>query len=122
MTAVRSSRALRRWLVGITAMVLAFVLAPAGIAHADPVTAADKDFVIRVRLAGLWEIPASQMAQTKSDDPAIVAIGKAIAAQHVILDKMERDVAKQLNIALPAQPNGDQQGWLAEMRAANSST
>jgi putative membrane protein len=146
MTAVRSSRALRRWLVGITAMALAFMLAPAGIAHADPgavpttdggvpippeklsqkgtgpVTAADKDFVIRVRLAGLWEIAASNMAQTKSDDPAIVAIGKSISAQHVILDKMDRDVAKQLNIQLPAQPNSDQQGWLAEMRAANSST
>jgi putative membrane protein len=140
MTAVRSSRALRRWLVGITAIALAFMLAPAGAAHAasgggipvppqglsdkgaGPVTAADKDFVIRVRLAGLWEIPASNMAQTKSDDPRIVAIGKSISAQHVILDQMDRDAAKKLGIDLPGQPNSDQQYWLSEMRDANSTT
>jgi putative membrane protein len=140
MTAVRSSRALRRWLVGIAAMALAFMLAPVGAAHADPgggvpippeslsdkgagpITAADKDFVIRVRLAGLWEIPASNMAQTKSDDPRIVAIGKSISAQHVILDQMDRDAAKKLGIQLPNQPNSDQQYWLSEMRNANSTT
>jgi putative membrane protein len=136
MTAVRSSRALRRWLVGITAMALAFMLAPAGAAHAasggdipvppenlsekgaGAVTAADKDFIIRVRLAGLWEIPASNMAQTKSDDPRIVEIGKSIGAQHVVLDQMDRDAAKQLGIDLPNQPNSDQQYWLSEMHNA----
>jgi predicted outer membrane protein len=76
--------------------------------------------VVRVRLAGLWEIPASNMAIDKSDDPKIVAVGKSIAAQHVVLDKMDREVAKKLNIQLPNQPNGDQQGWLAEMKNANS--
>lgn len=141
MTAVRSSRALRRWLVGITALALAFLLAPAGAAHAasgggipvppqqdlpdkgaGAITAADKDFVIRVRLAGLWEIPASNMAQTKSDDPRIVAIGKSIAAQHVVLDQMDRDAAKKLGIDLPNQPNSDQQYWLSEMKNATSAT
>jgi putative membrane protein len=141
MTAVRSSRALRRWLVGITALALAFLLAPAGAAHAasgggipvppqqnlpdkgaGAITAADKDFVIRVRLAGLWEIPASNMAQTKSDDPGIVAIGKSIAAQHVVLDQLDRDAAKKLGIELPNQPNSDQQYWLSEMKNATSAT
>jgi putative membrane protein len=141
MTAVRSSRALRRWLVGITALALAFLLAPAGAAHAasgggipvppqqdlpdkgaGTITPADKDFVVRVRLAGLWEIPASNMAQTKSDDPRIVAIGKSIAAQHVVLDQMDRDAAKKLGIDLPNQPNSDQQYWLSEMKNATSAT
>src|ERR1700754_5129603 len=136
MVAVRSSRQLTRWLVGFSAMLLAFLLAPAGAARADSgiptpgdnlsdkgagtITAADKDFVIRVRLAGLWEIPASNMAQTKSDDPRIVAIGKSIAAQHVVLDQMDRDAAKKLGIDLPNQPNSDQQYWLSEMKNATS--
>jgi putative membrane protein len=138
MIAVRSSRQFTRWLVGISAMLLAFLLAPAGAARADDsipvpgtslsdkgtgtVSAADKDFVIKVRLAGLWEIPASNMAQTKSDDPKIVNIGKSIAAQHVVLDKLDVAVAKKLGIELPNQPNGDQQGWLGEMKAANATT
>jgi len=140
MIAARSSRRLQRWLVGITAIALTFMLAPAGAAKAaggdvpippntgltdkgtGTVTAADKDFVIRVRLAGLWEVPAGNMAQEKSDDPRVVTIGKSIAAQHVVLDKMDRDVAKKLGIELPNQPNSDQQYWLGEMRAANSAT
>jgi hypothetical protein len=61
------------------------------------------------------------MAQEKSDDPTVVKVGKAIAAQHVVLDKLDRDAAKKLGIELPNQPNGDQQGWLAEMRNATTS-
>jgi predicted outer membrane protein len=140
MIANRSSRQLQRWLVGILAIVLASLLAPAGVAHAagpsqpvpvppdntltdkgvGAITPADKDFVIRVRLAGLWEVPASNMAVEKSDDPRIVNIGKSIAAQHVALDALDRAAAKKLGIDLPNQPTGDQQGWLNEMKSAST--
>jgi putative membrane protein len=139
MIAARSSRQLRRWLVGILAMVLATLLAPVGAAHAagdvpvppntgltdkgtGTVSQADKDFVIKVRLAGLWEIPASNMAIEKSDNEKIVNIGKSISAQHVVLDQLDRDAAKKLGIDLPNQPNGDQLSWLGEMKNANSTT
>ena len=140
MIAARFPRRLCRWLVGMTAMALVLLLAPAGAARAadvpvpipssdaqpDPgartVAAADRDFVVKVRLAGLWEIPAGNMAQEKSEDPRVRAIGKAIAEQHVTLDKLDIAVAKKLGIALPVEPNLDQQGWLAEMKAANSTT
>ena len=85
---------------------------------AGAVTAADKDLVIKVRLAGLWEIPAGEMAQEKSDDERIQEIGRAIAEQHEELDEFARDAAEKLKIALPDKPNVDQQGWLAEMREA----
>jgi predicted outer membrane protein len=134
--------------VGLAATSLALLLAPVAAAHAGDsvgvvptnsagvptppddqtargqgeVSAADKDFVIKVRLAGLWEIAASNMAQNKSDDPRIVSIAKNIGAEHVALDKADRDVAKQLGIDLPSQPNSDQQYWLSEMRNANAAT
>jgi len=85
---------------------------------AGAVTAADKDLVIKVRLAGLWEIPAGEMAQEKSDDERIQKIGRAIAEQHEELDEFARVAAKKLDIDLPRKPNSDQQGWLAEMREA----
>jgi putative membrane protein len=148
MTAVSPRRTLRRLAVGVATVSLALLLAPADAAHADDsigvvptttagvplppldqsqkgqgeVSPADKDFVIKVRLAGLWEIMASNMAETKSDDPRIVAIAKNIGKEHVALDKMDRDVAKQLGIDLPSQPNSDQQYWLSEMRNANPAT
>ncbi|MFF5081189.1 DUF4142 domain-containing protein [Actinoplanes sp. NPDC000266] len=129
-----------RFLVGISAAILAFLIAPVTPAHAaggdgvpvpaatglsdkgsGAITAADKDFVIKVRLAGLWEIPAGNMAQEKSNDPRVVQIGKAIAAQHVTLDALDRAVAKKLDIDLPNQPNTDQAFWLSEMRDATGS-
>jgi putative membrane protein len=140
MVAVRSLRRSARWTVGFTAMALLFLAAPAGAAHAagggdipvpattfkdkgaGVISAADRDFVVKVRLAGLWEIPASNMAMTKSEDPRIVNVGKSIAGQHVVLDDLDRTVAKKLGIQLPNQPNGDQQGWLKEMENANATT
>jgi predicted outer membrane protein len=79
---------------------------------------ADRDFVIKVRLAGLWEIPAGQMAQEKSGNSRITQIGRTIADQHIELDELTRNAAKKLDIKLPDKPNKDQQGWLAEMREA----
>jgi putative membrane protein len=82
------------------------------------VSAADKDLIVKVRLAGLWEIPAGEMAQQKSNDPRIQKIGRDIAKQHELLDVLDRAAAKKLKIALPNKPNADQQKWLAEMRDA----
>lgn len=146
MIAASSSSRLRRWLVGVSAMVLVSLVAPAGAARAadgiprdkdgvplppstqltdkgvGTVTAADRDFVVKVRLAGLWEVPAGNMAQEKSKDPRVKNIGKEIAEQHVVLDALDVSVAKKLGIALPVEPTAQQQGWLAEMKAANSTT
>jgi len=83
------------------------------------ISEADRDFAVKVRLAGLWEIPAGEMAQEKSDDPRIQSIGRDIADQHVALDKFVRDAAKKLDVSLPDKPNADQQSWLAEMREAD---
>nr|BFE73848.1 hypothetical protein GCM10020092_071490 [Actinoplanes digitatis] len=58
------------------------------------------------------------MAQEKSNDPRIKAIGRDIAAQHGVLDKLVRDAAKKLDVDLPNKPNADQQKWLSEMREA----
>ena len=82
------------------------------------VSDADRDFAVKVRLAGLWEIPAGEMAEEKSDNPRIRAIGRDIASQHVALDKLVRDAAEKLDVTLPNKPNADQQKWLAEMRDA----
>jgi predicted outer membrane protein len=94
------------------------VLSPDGVGS---ITAADRDFVTKVRLAGLWEIPAGVMAQERSDDPRIVKIGKSIAEQHVELDRLTREAAAKLQIPLPAEPNADQQTWLNEMKTAENS-
>lgn len=141
MTTANTTRRVHRWSVGIVTMVLVSLLAPAGAAKAveigpdglprppatdlsdkgvGAISAADRDFIIKVRLAGLWEIPAGNMAQTMSNDPRVIAIGKEISKEHVKLDAFDRAAAAKLKIPLPDQPNADQSSWLAEMKNANS--
>jgi putative membrane protein len=118
---------------------VALVLLSPGSAHAEPgvpeppsgllsdrgegdLSEADRDFLTKVRLAGLWETPAGKMAQQKSPSQRIQSIGRDIAAQHDALDTMVVDAAEKLGVVLPNQPNKDQQGWLEEMRQAQGKT
>jgi predicted outer membrane protein len=79
---------------------------------------ADRDFLAKVRQAGLWELPTGQQAMEKSDNPKVRQAGMHLIEGHSLLDRMVRDTAAQLQVSLPDQPNSDQQGWLAELAAA----
>jgi len=83
-----------------------------------PLTAADRDLIVRVRLAGLWELPAGQQAIERAPSQAIKEAGDHLIVGHTDLDKRVRIIAAQLGVALPNVPNEQQQGWLREMSAA----
>ena len=89
-----------------------------GAGRSAPLNAADRDFVSRVRLAGLWEMPAGTMAMQKGVSPRVREIGRIIAEQHVKLDQLDRVAATQLQLRLPSRPLPEQQGWVDEMRRA----
>ncbi|HST85316.1 MAG TPA: DUF4142 domain-containing protein [Kineosporiaceae bacterium] len=82
-------------------------------------TAADINLVVAVRLAGLWEIPAGQMAIEKGTTPRVRQIGQMIASQHVRLDALDKAAAKELGVELPDRPTSQQVRWLDEMKAAD---
>ncbi len=94
---------------------------PAGAGREAPTTAADRDLVVRVRLAGLWEMPAGTMAATKGVNPTVRRIGKEIAGQHGVLDRLAREAADQLGLPLPDRPTPEQLDWLDEMERASGS-
>ncbi|MFF3942164.1 DUF4142 domain-containing protein [Streptomyces phaeofaciens] len=83
-----------------------------------PLSALDREFVTKVRLAGLWELPAGQQAQGKGTTEAVRTAGRHLVEGHTLLDARVRDVAAKLGLALPNEPNDQQQGWLAELNAA----
>jgi predicted outer membrane protein len=97
----------------------------AGVATADdgpavdtswgPLTAADRDLLVRVKLAGSWEVPAGDMAQTHSSDQRVQAVGRVLATDHRRLDEEVAVAARKLQVQLPDQPNPNQRNWLAEM-------
>lgn len=87
-----------------------------------PMTALDVDFLVRVRLAGLWEIPAGEMAQTHTSDQRVREVGRTLAADHRRLDVEVLAAARKLQVELPAEPTQDQSNWLAEMEAPGTPT
>ncbi|GLF97793.1 DUF4142 domain-containing protein [Streptomyces yaizuensis] len=84
-----------------------------------PLSATDRDFLVKVRLAGLWELPAGQQAIERAPTQAIRDAGDHLVVGHADLDRRARDVAGKLGVQLPNQPNDLQQGWLRELSAAS---
>ncbi|WP_030338734.1 DUF4142 domain-containing protein [Streptomyces sp. NRRL S-1022] len=83
-----------------------------------PLSAQDRDFVTKVRLAGLWELPAGELAQRKGTTPAVRTAGQHLVDGHTSLDAHVRTVATQLGLALPNEPNAQQKQWLATLDTA----
>ncbi|WP_090930090.1 DUF4142 domain-containing protein [Nonomuraea jiangxiensis] len=82
-----------------------------------PLTAADRDLLVKVRQAGLWEMPVGDYAQTRAESQRVKEVGKLIMQDHQKLDLMTRQVAKRLGVDLPDEPNADQQRWMAQLAA-----
>ncbi|WP_105968715.1 DUF4142 domain-containing protein [Streptomyces geranii] len=83
-----------------------------------PLSALDREFLVKVRLAGLWELPAGQQAQQRGTTEAVRIAGRHLIEGHMFLDERVRDVASRLGIELPNQPNEQQRGWLSTMDAS----
>ncbi|MCC9705159.1 DUF4142 domain-containing protein [Streptomyces sp. MNU76] len=80
-----------------------------------PLTAADRDLIIRVRLAGLWELPAAEKAMARSKSPEVKEAADHLIVGHKDLDERVRAVASQMGVELPNVPNEQQQAFLAQM-------
>jgi predicted outer membrane protein len=83
-----------------------------------PLSALDRDFITKVRLAGLWELPAGQQAEQKGTTQAVRIAGEHLVTGHTFLDARVRDVAARLGLALPNQPTAQQRQWLSTLEAA----
>jgi len=82
-----------------------------------PLTEADRDFVVKVRAAGLWEFPAGDLALKKGTTEAVRTAGQHLINGHVNLDVADRKVASQLGIKLPNRASPQQQGFVATLTA-----
>lgn len=82
-----------------------------------PLTEADRDFVVKVRAAGLWEYPVGQMGLKKGTSQAVITASKHLIDGHAALDTTVRKVAPMLNITIPNQPSPQQQGFINTLNA-----
>ncbi|MFC9076156.1 DUF4142 domain-containing protein [Streptomyces sp. NPDC057062] len=84
-----------------------------------PLTEADRDFVVKVRAAGLWEYPLGEIALKKGASPEMKEAGKHLIVGHAGLDAMCRKIAPELGITLPNQASPQQQQFVATSAAEN---
>ncbi|MGP3922812.1 DUF4142 domain-containing protein [Streptomyces sp. 8N616] len=84
-----------------------------------PLSAQDRDFLVKVRLAGLWEMPAGQQAIQRAPTKAVRDCGDHLIVGHTDLDQRVRFAAGKLGVELPNQPNEQQLGWLKELTDAD---
>ncbi|GAA3800922.1 hypothetical protein GCM10022226_20660 [Sphaerisporangium flaviroseum] len=80
-----------------------------------PLGPADRDFLVKVRQAGLWEIPTGQQAQQRAGSNRVKEVGRHLIEDHTKLDAQVLALAAKLSVELPSTPNPDQQGWMAEL-------
>ncbi|MPY44062.1 DUF4142 domain-containing protein, partial [Streptomyces phyllanthi] len=83
-----------------------------------PLSGLDREFITKVRLAGLWELPAGQQAQQKGTAKAVHTAGEHLIEGHTFLDTRVRNVAARLGLQLPNQPTEEQKAWLSALTAA----
>ncbi|MEU8777276.1 DUF4142 domain-containing protein [Streptomyces sp. NPDC048606] len=83
-----------------------------------PLTAIDRDFVRKVRLAGLWELPAGRQAQQRGTRASVRTAGDHLVDGHTELDRQVLQVGQALGMDLPDQPSPQQQDWLGQMDRA----
>ncbi|MFG2192171.1 DUF4142 domain-containing protein [Streptomyces sp. NPDC048639] len=82
------------------------------------VTEVDKTFLIKVRQAGLWEIPAGKLAQTHASNESVKRAGLHLIDGHSRLDQLVREDARILGVQLPNKASAEQQGWVRQMENA----
>ncbi len=83
-----------------------------------PLTPLDRDFLRKVRSAGLWELPAGRSAQERGGRKSVRTAGDHLVDGHTELDRRAVDAGRTMNVPLPNQPTGPQQKWLNQMELA----
>ncbi|MFD7879404.1 DUF4142 domain-containing protein [Streptomyces sp. NPDC059766] len=82
-----------------------------------PLTEADRDFVVKVRAAGLWEYPVGQIGLQKGQSKAVITASQHLIDGHAALDTTCRKIAPMLNITLPNLASPQQQGFVNTLNA-----
>jgi predicted outer membrane protein len=74
--------------------------------------------LVKVRLAGAWELPTGEQSQTKGTSQAVRDAGMHLIQGHTELNNTDEQIASKLGVPIPTQPTPEQQGFLTQLNAA----
>ncbi|MFD6071458.1 MULTISPECIES: DUF4142 domain-containing protein [Amycolatopsis] len=78
----------------------------------------DRELLVRVRQAGLWEGPVSRQAEHRASARRVREVGRELADDHDRLDAQARTLASKARIELPGEPTEEQRSWADEITGA----
>ncbi|MFG2313376.1 DUF4142 domain-containing protein [Streptomyces sp. NPDC048566] len=81
-----------------------------------PLTEGERDFVVKVRAAGLWEYPLGQIGLQKGQSKAVRTAARHLVDGHSALDTSCRKIAPMLNITLPNVASPQQVGFVSQLQ------
>lgn len=87
-----------------------------------PLGPGDRDLLVQVRLAGLWEMPTGQEMAERGSQKRVREIGAMITNEHEELDRITRDAAAKLGVALPNQATTEKQAWMWQISSATGAS
>jgi predicted outer membrane protein len=82
-----------------------------------PLSQYDRNLLINVRWANLWEGPTSERIAQQTTNPKVRAVAQQLSREHHALDAVVLSTAKQLDVPLPDVPGTLQQAWSREILA-----
>ncbi|MGW1779461.1 DUF4142 domain-containing protein [Streptomyces sp. NPDC002143] len=82
-----------------------------------PLTEGDRNFVVAVRAAGLWEHPVGLIGLQKGQSQAVKIASQHLVDGHAALDETCRKIAPMLNVTIPNVASPQQEGFVATLKA-----
>lgn len=124
----RARRRAARLLIAVSLGLLVAALPTGTPAHAQvdenvvdtewgPLTDSDRELLRQVKFAGLWEIPAGEMAAERGAAPRVREIGGFLRDEHIELDEATDEIAAKLGVSLPDKAFAQHQVFLDRMTA-----
>lgn len=86
-----------------------------------PLSQYDRNLLINVKWANLWEGPTSQQIADRSTNPKVQAVATQLGQEHHALDAAVAEVAERVGVSLPEQANPLQQGWTRDILGRSGS-
>ncbi len=101
---------------GKTAFTTDGTVSPKQAASSGPLSELDKQLLVKVRQADLWELPAGRLAQDNASSEAVKRAGQHLMEGHSRLDQIVRELSVALHVPIPNEPTADQQAWVRTLQ------
>lgn len=101
--------------VGAAFPATGFVLASQQDSSASSLQPIEREFLMVIRFANLWEIPMGRLAATRGTTQTVKDVGATLADDHTKLDVAIKDLAAKFGVRLPDEPTSSQRAWMSEI-------